>query len=232
MTNGERNRRRRGARKDSRTSGGWPGDTLGEVTDTVMTRKRKWSIALLAVLGIVGAGFYVCFVDRHHVIKRKDGWYLDVSVLLVACPVCSGHVERLEWSGRPIGFPTVIPPGQRSGEPWLNTPVGMFCLFTQPPEWKWYGTGPLDTKDVEEPVLQAEVSRGYYPMPLASGERSHVEPRKRGTPDHWCVISYGDERFWVAPDKMGEVVLGAANEKKAAAPALLDVRPATSSSPR
>jgi hypothetical protein len=164
---------------------------------------KKVLITLAAVLIIAAGIFYYCCVSRVWIHQEKHGWVLDFSHVRVACPTCTGRVERLEWGGHPIAVPKV--PWNQTPRFTMYTPVGMFEAWR--PEWGWRARHwDSRTWPVNGVVTEAELAQGYYELDKGGDSTDADGPtRKRGTPDHWCLIIGEVGSRWLAPDKIDQI---------------------------
>jgi hypothetical protein len=156
--------------------------------------RRSWLRWLLLAASIVVGGFYLCCLHPFTNVWQERGWYAECRFLLLACPVCTGEVRRLEYAGRPVPAPVL----HERETLVLDTPVGIFRTRHDRSIWTWYG-GPEVREPSDIAVTDEERRRGYY----------EIEPFSRApkaeTPLHWCRAQSPHVTRWLDPARLAEL---------------------------
>lgn len=165
-----------------------------------MTRRRKWLLAIVVLVGLPAGVFWFGYIDRGHLIREKSGWRMDCSYIRFACRVCSGQVDELTYEGAPIGVPVVSRDNGAALYLSMFCPLGAFNLYDPAIGWQYQWWDPTVT-DLPTHISPVELASGHY---VLAWKRNEEPVRKAGTPEHWCLIQAFDEEWhlWIDPQQM------------------------------
>lgn len=169
-----------------------------------MTKRRRRWILLTAIVIVLGGGFYFLRVHRVRSTVEKDGWFLQYTRILFACPVCTGRIERLECNSRPVPLPHFAD-AEDSTSVALYTPIGTFRTRSGHDRW-WYMHGTYTRPEPrKETISDEDLARGYYDNTDADlTDHRHACPKK-STPAYWCRAMNASHDRWLDPQTLDEL---------------------------
>ncbi len=169
-----------------------------------------------------GLGLYLGFVPRTETRIERDGWLLCFSNTRAQPRPSSGRVERFEHKGKPVPLP--VTPVEPTGQyvVLLSCPVGLLVFEDPKQGWRVMAARKedednreIETPDTRGDISEAELARGYYSLSKVhqlqydKKEMSVAVLRKTGTPDDWCLITYGSSGgVWCSPDAAAQILQG------------------------
>ncbi|NOX58518.1 MAG: hypothetical protein GXP29_06630 [Planctomycetes bacterium] len=168
--------------------------------------KRFRTLKLLFVFAlIIAAGFYFLRIHRYSHTVQRSGWHLDYATPAMACQCCFSRISRLEYNGKPIPMPQFpVTDDNRWRRSSLHTPIGKFRIFNSFEDWRYFFGDSRLPEYNETPITKEDLRRGYYVATYEEISESTQWPRKKGTPEHWCIL-YGTVCCWVDPLRLDEV---------------------------
>jgi hypothetical protein len=162
----------------------------------MQARKRRRLLILSGVLAVVVGGCYYLLIDRRHIHVENAGWVLDFSHIRLACPVCSGRIEKLTVDDRPLPLPH-FPDYEENWPFQLATPVGRLTASPLDKRYRCDHASQVQFVDAGEPVTAEELARGYYDCSTIPGDNYNA--RRPGTPAFWCQVAHGGGSWWLDP---------------------------------
>lgn len=116
------------------------------------TRRRWW---LLGTLGFLCLCLYFRCVHRYRLSADAAGWAADVRILPFQCVHCTGRVVTFTFDGKPVPLPRW--PEENARLLRLDTPVGVFEVYSSELGYRSHGVHRLHFPEAGEPLSAEEV---------------------------------------------------------------------------
>lgn len=115
-------------------------------------------------------------------------------------------MNHLACRGQPIPLPRFDGLSQYDERLELLTPVGVLHTWETTPGYRPYGSWIYTGGPTKVALTRAELSDGYYDVPLEPCPRDTTVPtRKTGTPAYWCLGISENHARWLDPQKLDDV---------------------------